>query len=202
MAGRSRTAWARASRYTARVRVLGVDLGKRRIGLAISDAEGAIAFPAGTIESRGRKRNLKALRELIVEREIGRAVIGLPVHMDGRKGPEAEAAISFAAALSSAAGIPVDTLDERWTSIEAERLIESAPKKRRRGKAAQRAQGTVDELAASIILKTYIAREAGVAAGAIAREPDTTAGAIAGEPDGAAGAAGGADEPGRSTKER
>jgi putative Holliday junction resolvase len=142
------------------VRYLGVDLGSRRIGLALSDSEGQIAFPAGTIKSRGRKRDLQALRELITERGIGRAVVGLPIHMDGRHGPEAEAARRFASDLAAGSGIPVDTLDERWTSQEAERLLENAPKKGKRGKAARREQGAVDELAASIILRTYLDRRA------------------------------------------
>ena len=105
------------------MRILGVDLGSKRIGLAISDEGGQIAFPAGVIESRGQRRDLARLRSLVDERGIERAVVGLPLHLDGRRGPEAERALKFAAALARAAGIPVDTLDERWTSLEAERLL-------------------------------------------------------------------------------
>ena len=137
------------------MRVLGVDLGSKRIGLAVSDEAGEIAFPAGTLNSRGRRRDISALRELIAERGIGRAVIGLPIHMDGRRGPEAEKAIQFASELSKAASIPVETLDERWTSQEAERLMQGTSKKRRREK---RNKGSVDELAASILLRTYLAQ--------------------------------------------
>ncbi len=143
------------------MRILGVDLGSKRIGLAVSDEGGEIAFPAGILESRGRKKDVAALRKLIAEREVGRAVVGLPLHMDGRRGPEAEKAIRFAADLSHAAGIPVDTLDERWTSMEAERILADVPGKRRSEKRAQRrAKGTVDEMAASIILKTYLQQRA------------------------------------------
>ncbi|HEB89368.1 MAG TPA: Holliday junction resolvase RuvX [Deltaproteobacteria bacterium] len=140
------------------VRILGVDLGSRRIGLAISDEEGEFAFPAGMIDSRGRKRDIAALRALILEREIGRAVVGLPIHMDGRRGPEAERSIRFAEDLGRAAGIPVETLDERWTSREAERLLEHVPGRR---SARRREAGAVDEMAASILLRTYLARRAG-----------------------------------------
>jgi putative Holliday junction resolvase len=140
-----------------RVRVLGVDLGSKRIGLAISDEEEEFAFPAGILDSRGRKRDIGALRELISEKRIGRAVVGLPIHMDGRRGPEAEKAIRFATDLSEAAGIPVDTLDERWTSREAERLLQPATRKRG---AQRRKKGAVDEMAASIILRTYLAQRA------------------------------------------
>ncbi len=139
------------------MRVLGVDLGSKRIGLAISDEEGEFAFPAGMIDSRGRKRDIAALRALIIERRIGCAVVGLPIHMDGRRGPEAERSIRFAADLGRAAGIPVETLDERWTSREAERLLEHVPKKRG---ARRRKAGAVDEMAASILLRTYLARRA------------------------------------------
>jgi len=143
------------------MRVLGVDYGSKRIGLAVSDEDGEFAFPAGTLTSRGRKKDLVALKAIITEREVGSAVVGLPVHMDGRRGPEAEKAIAFANALSEAAGIPVETLDERWTSQEAERMMQGISKKRRRN---LREGGAVDEAAASIILRTYLAaRESRVA---------------------------------------
>lgn len=148
------------------MRILGVDLGKKRIGLAISDEAEEIAFPAGILESRGPKRDISSLRKLIVEKEIGRAVIGLPIHMDGRRGPEADKAIRFAKALRDASGIPVDTLDERWTSREAERLLQPTSQKRgvkrrtrERLRPAQREKGIIDEMAASIILRTYLAQQ-------------------------------------------
>ena len=74
--------------------------------------------------------------------------------MDGRRGPEAEKATAFANDLSEAAGIPVETLDERWTSQEAERMMQGLSKKRRK---SLRESGAVDEAAASIILRTYLA---------------------------------------------
>ncbi|MEZ4333894.1 MAG: Holliday junction resolvase RuvX [Myxococcota bacterium] len=135
------------------MRVLGIDLGSKRIGLAISDQDGVVAFPAGVIESRGRKRDLAALRSLVRERAIARAVVGVPLHMSGRRGPEAEAAIAFASDLARAAGIPVDTLDERWTSVEAERMLRSTERGRRAVKARS---GAVDESAAAILLRTYL----------------------------------------------
>lgn len=132
------------------MRVLGLDLGKKRIGLAISDSECNIAFPAGTLRSAGRRADVAAIAEIIQEREVGRVVVGLPRHMDGRKGPEAEAAERFAQALHASTGLPVDTLDERWTSVEAERVLRAQDL---RGK---KARERVDEVAASIILRTYL----------------------------------------------
>ena len=142
------------SLHSTTMRVLGVDYGSKRIGLAVSDEEGEFAFPAGTLASRGRKKDLAALRAFISEREVGSAVVGLPIHMDGRRGPEAEKAIAFANDLSEIAGIPVETLDERWTSQEAERTIQGISKKRRKN---LRERGAIDEAAASIILRTYLA---------------------------------------------
>lgn len=138
------------------MRILGVDLGHKRIGLAITDEDGTIAFPAGTLDSRGRQKDLARLRAMIDERGIERAVVGLPLHLDGRRGPEAEKAVAFAEALAKTAGIPVDTLDERWTSKEAERLLAPATAKKRD---QRRAKGAVDEMAASILLQTYLARQ-------------------------------------------
>ncbi|MDX1650225.1 MAG: Holliday junction resolvase RuvX [Myxococcota bacterium] len=144
--------------------VLGVDLGTRRIGLAVSDAEERIAFPAGTLQSAGRPRDLEALRALVAERGVTHIVVGLPVHMSGREGPEARAARAFARELEEAAGVPVETLDERWTSLEAERALRAtggAARRARggRGKARRAGRGTVDEMAATILLRTFLERQ-------------------------------------------
>lgn len=132
------------------MRVLALDLGKKRIGLAVSDEEASIAFPAGALESKGRRKDVLALLELIEEKGISRVVIGLPKHLDGRSGPEAEAALSFAQKLHEASGLPVDTLDERWTTIEAERIL------RDQGRKGKKRRQLVDSVAASIILRTYL----------------------------------------------
>jgi putative Holliday junction resolvase len=137
-----------------RVRILGIDLGAKRIGLAISDEDARIAFPSGTLERKSEKQALAALAALVRERGVARAVVGLPLHMSGRAGPEAEAARAFAASLAGAAGIPVDTLDERWTSVAAERSLREGGRRtiERRGK------GVVDEVAATLLLSTYLER--------------------------------------------
>ncbi len=138
--------------------VLGVDLGEKRIGLAISDPEERIALPAGAIQAKGREKDLAALCALARERDVGSVVVGLPIHMSGREGPEAKRARSFAEALAQRSGLPVSTLDERWTSIAAERaLAEEATSARRRKR--QRKEGTVDALAATLLLRTWLERE-------------------------------------------
>lgn len=130
--------------------VLGLDLGARRIGLAVSDADAAIAFPIGALERTRQSADLAALADVIREREIVAVVVGLPLHMDGRPGIGAAAARAFAEALREAAGIPVALIDERWTTALAERALADAPRKRRRQK------GSVDALAATLILRTYL----------------------------------------------
>lgn len=132
------------------MRVLGLDLGSKRIGLAISDPDAGFAFPAGTLRSAGRAADVAAIRALIAEREVGCVVIGLPRHMDGRKGPEALAAEAFARALHESTGLPVETLDERWTSVEAERVL------RDQGRRGRQVRERVDEVAAAIILRTWL----------------------------------------------
>lgn len=135
--------------------VLGIDLGGKRIGLAISDASERIALPAGFLSSRGRKADLAAIRSLVAERGVRHVVVGLPLHMDGRAGPEAEAARAFAAALAGELGLPVDTLDERWSTVEAERTLRETGERGRKRRA-----GAADTLAATLLLRTFLERRA------------------------------------------
>ena len=134
------------------MRVLGLDLGRRRIGLAISDPWG-IALPAGTLTRRSLQQDLHWLREWAVEREVTRIVVGLPIHMNGSSGPEAEQARGFARKLGEATQLPVDLLDERWTTVEAERALRETG---RRGRARRK---VIDSVAATILLQTYLERE-------------------------------------------
>lgn len=136
------------------MRVLGVDLGARRIGLALSDEEGKIAFPAGFVPRRGRRQDFDVLRTLVAERGVERIVVGLPMHMSGRSGASAEAARRFATALAQVTGLTVDLLDERWTTREAERALREAG----RGTVRRRGRGAVDEVAATFLLRTYLER--------------------------------------------
>lgn len=131
--------------------ILGLDLGARRMGLAISDPEASIAFPAGFLPRSGLARDLEALRALVEERAVSRIVVGLPLHLNGRSGQGAQAAREFARALAEATALPVETLDERWTSAEAERALRGAPRAKR-----QRRKEVVDAMAATLILRTYL----------------------------------------------
>ncbi|HEY8120148.1 MAG TPA: Holliday junction resolvase RuvX [Myxococcota bacterium] len=138
--------------------MLGIDLGTKRIGLAVSDPEERVAFPAGALASAGRARDVAAIAEVVKQRGAGCVVIGLPIHMSGRRGPEAEAALRFAAELAKSAGVPVETLDERWTSLEAERSLRELGRTSKK-----RARGEVDAIAATLLLRAFLERRAAAA---------------------------------------
>ena len=133
--------------------ILGVDLGEKRIGLAVSDADASIAFPVGFIASRDRPKDLAALCAVVEERGIVRIVVGLPIHLDGRASPGSQAARSFADALAEATGLPVDLLDERWTSQAAELALSESKGGRKRRREA------VDAVAATLLLRVYLERQ-------------------------------------------
>ena len=133
-------------------RILGLDLGSKRIGLALSDPELPIALPEGTLERKGLARDLAALKKLVQERDVRRIVVGLPIHMNGSKGPEAIAAETFARQLAEATGLPVDLQDERWTTLEAHRALRAT------GHDARARRAHVDAVAASLLLRVYLER--------------------------------------------
>jgi putative Holliday junction resolvase len=134
-------------------RILGIDHGSKRIGLAISDPDGKVALPVGTLTRQGLERDLAAIRELVEARQVERIVVGLPLHMDGRSGREAEAARAFAERLASELGLPVDTIDERWTTREAERALRAT------GRKGKKKRAVIDSVAAALLLRTYLERE-------------------------------------------
>ena len=131
-------------------RCLGMDLGEKRIGLALSDPLGWTAAPLPALPRSGWKKEIAALRSLVEEHTILRIVVGLPLRMSGEPGEQAKRAREFAARLQAALGVPVETWDERLTTVQAQRtLLESDVKRERR-------RQLVDSLAASIILQGYL----------------------------------------------
>ena len=131
---------------------MALDYGERRIGVAVSDPTGVLAQPLVTVPRRGRgKGHLDRIAELAKEYEVTRFVIGLPLHLDGRHGPEADTARSFGAEIETRTGLAVEFLDERWTSVEAERLMAGSGARRRD-------KGSVDRVAAAILLRTWLER--------------------------------------------
>mgnify|MGYP006289274777 CR=1 FL=1 len=132
---------------------LGIDLGSVRVGLALSDPTGAIAFPHKAIDFKGLPELVEEISELITAKNISTVIIGKPLRMSGEAGKMAEKSAIFAEMLGEAhPGIDIVLLDERLTSAEAERRIREAGGKPSRNK------GSVDAVAASIILRTWLER--------------------------------------------
>jgi putative Holliday junction resolvase len=141
------------------VAIAALDLGKRRIGIAIADNEGLAVHPIGAIERRSLVRDLESIRARLVEFEVSHVIVGLPLNMDGSAGPAARAAEAFAARLREACGLPVDLFDERLTSFEAEERLRELSGTRSRDKG--RDKGRIDAVAAGIILESWLRRRQG-----------------------------------------
>jgi putative Holliday junction resolvase len=135
---------------SARTKLLGVDHGSVRIGLAVSDPDRKIAFPLATYERRGPERDAVYFRALAGEEEIGQIVVGLPVHNDGREGAAAREARAFGGWLAQVTGLPVVCWDERFTTVEAESHLWEAGLTRKRRKERR------DRVAAQILLQAYL----------------------------------------------
>jgi putative Holliday junction resolvase len=134
-------------------RVLAVDYGERRIGLAVSDPLRTIAQPLPTIlRRRGRRPPFAAIVGTIDEYGVQRVVIGLPLELSGDEGPVAAEVRDFGSKLESRAGIPVEYWDERFTSVRAERELAHLELKA----TARREKGRVDAVAAVMILQAYL----------------------------------------------
>ncbi|MCX6349876.1 MAG: Holliday junction resolvase RuvX [Candidatus Aureabacteria bacterium] len=135
---------------TAEGRILGIDLGEKRIGLAVSDPLNLIAQGVPTLTGLSEKQAFAAIGALVLERAVARIVLGLPLNMNGSEGPQARNARRFGEDLRRALRIPVDFWDERLTSRSAERVLLEADMSRRRRKLV------LDRLSAQLILQGYL----------------------------------------------
>lgn len=131
-------------------RVLALDFGKRRIGLAISDELGITAQGLETLQRTNIREDLRQLAQLIRDRNVTLILMGNPLHMSGAEGRQAEYARDFGDRLSAAAGIPVEYWDERLTTVAAQRVL------RESGISIQKRAQAVDRLAAVILLESYL----------------------------------------------
>lgn len=147
--------------------ILAVDYGRSRIGLAIAEGEAQLARPLLTLERVNRNEDMRRLRELAREHGVHQIVVGLPLRLDGSRGEMAEEATRFAARLRKQLGLPVDMLDERLTSWEAERLLEEQSGRvlhdvKTRAKGGNKpTRASVDAVAAAVILKEYLEQQRG-----------------------------------------
>ena len=132
------------------MRIMAIDYGDQRIGLAVSDLLGMLAGEAWTMNEWNRERAVQRIAEEAKKREVGTLVLGLPKNMDGTEGPRAALSREFKALLEEATGLPVVLWDERRSSIEAHAILHAAGKKERLHRK------TVDAVAASLILEGYL----------------------------------------------
>lgn len=130
---------------------LGIDLGTRRIGLAIIRA--GIALPLETLtKERKNSDRIRRLVRLAKTEKVECFVVGLPLHMNGSEGDSATSARAFAARLAERSGLPVELVDERLTSVEAEEVL------REMGSSRERTKELVDQMAAVLILQSWMAK--------------------------------------------
>lgn len=134
------------------MRVLAVDPGSKRVGIAVSDPSGTIAQALATVPAEPQKTLAERLADIARERGAGRIVVGLPRRMDGSEGPEAKSARSLAGELRRAAKLPVELVDERLTTVQAERAMIDAGS--RRG----RRRESIDKVAATLLLQSHLDR--------------------------------------------
>jgi putative Holliday junction resolvase len=131
-------------------RVLALDVGSKRIGVAVSDPLGITAQGLETIQRQNKRKDLEALGRLLKHYEVREVVVGLPLRLSGAEGTQSEKMRGFASELESRFGVTVHLWDERWTSTEANRLLrETELSIQKRGRA-------VDRMAAILILQSWM----------------------------------------------
>jgi putative Holliday junction resolvase len=131
-------------------RVMAVDPGSRRVGVAVSDPTGTIAQPLAALPAEPAETLVARLVDVAREQEATRLVVGLPRRLDGGQGPEAKAARALAGELRMASGLPVSLVDERLTSVAAERALLAG------GASRARRRELSDQVAAALILQSYL----------------------------------------------
>lgn len=132
------------------MKILGLDYGEARIGVSVSDALGMLASPLDTICEKDRNEQLKKTARVAKEHNVGKIVVGYPKHMDGTVGHRAQYTEAFARDLSQMLGVPYVMWDERFSSTEAHRILESG------GVSGKKRKTKVDKIAAVIILQGYL----------------------------------------------
>lgn len=131
-------------------RLLGLDYGSRRIGAALSDPLGLTAQPLPAIQRRGDNRDIEAIGKLVRGYSVERVVLGLPLLLDGTEGEQAKRARAFGEKISDRLGVPVETWDERMTTVQAERhLIASGVRRKKR-------KEILDSLSAVLLLQSLL----------------------------------------------
>lgn len=144
-------------------RILAVDYGRKRLGLALSDELGLTAQPHATLTRTNRKNDVRRLREICRKHAVRRILVGHPLHITGEVGEMAEEAARFAARLKKEIGVEVELVDERLTTWEAQQTMADAKSPRRK-----RTSVAIDDVAAAVLLRDYLERKRTDGAGAFA----------------------------------
>lgn len=132
-------------------RIMGVDYGDARTGVAVSDLLCSIVGSATVIHSRNMDKTITEIKKMVSEKEVGEIVVGLPKNMDGSEGARAQLCRDFARLLEAAVGLPVVLWDERRTTVEAHNILSE------HNYHGKKRKDTVDAVAASLILEGYLA---------------------------------------------
>lgn len=132
------------------MRAMGLDVGSKTVGVAVTDELGLTAQPITVIRRKNLKADLAELLRLATDRDVDRFVIGLPLNMDGSEGPRAEATRKFGDALGNVSALPIVYQDERLTTVAAERALLEGDVSRTKRKQV------IDQVAASLILQGWL----------------------------------------------
>ena len=132
------------------MRILALDVGDKRIGVALCDPLGLLASPLSTIRRTEEASDVGEVLSLVAQHEAGEIIVGLPVSLSGRLGPQARSVAEFTRVLAERADVPVESVDERYTTVQAERLL------RESGVQPSKDRGRVDAAAAAVILQSYL----------------------------------------------
>lgn len=136
-------------------RIMGIDYGDARTGVAMSDLLCTIVGSTAVVPSRNRDKAVADIVRMAMEQEVGKIVVGLPKNMDGTEGPRAELCREFAAILGEATGLEIVMWDERRTTVEAHNILSQ------HNYHGQKRKNTVDAVAASLILEGYLNSQKG-----------------------------------------
>jgi putative Holliday junction resolvase len=132
--------------------VIALDVGNKRIGVAASDPGGSFAFPVATLERTSLRRDIAAIVAMAAERDATTIVVGDPISLSGHRGPQAKIVDAFCASLAAGFAGTIERVDERLTTSAATDMLIEADVSRKKRK------GVVDQLAATLILETYLAK--------------------------------------------
>lgn len=132
------------------MRILSLDIGDKRIGVAMSDPSGFLASPLVTIERTSDASAIQEIVSLINQHEVGEIVVGIPISMSGRRGLQVRLTLDFVELLAQQTNLPVKQVDERLSSVQAERIMKES------GSSPSRDKARIDAVAAAVMLQSYL----------------------------------------------